>query len=331
MCARSRSFRLSTKPARSATSSADSPARFSTCWSSTTDRQTEPRGWRGVLAPRSSSITAIVERVTPCARPSPWRSNARFTHALVLDGDMQHLPSEAPRLLEEAARSGADVVLGERRFAQDGCPPPAITRTGWAAGCCSWFVGSRLRDTQCGFRVFRLDALRGVPLRARGYDIETEMLVKLSPARRDDRDRSGDGRLHRPAQQAATGARYDAHLFSGGLLPLHRTPVTCLESSTRSTVRAKARRRTAPSGAAALDAARPEQRPDLRGDLLRRSTAAASRVVRDRPRGHVDRVADDAANARGDRRTTWRRCFRARTGRRSNAARSRRCAATRAT
>ena len=36
-----------------------------------------------------------------------------------------------------------------------------------------------MRDSQCGFRVCRLDALRGLPLRSRGYDIETEMLVKL--------------------------------------------------------------------------------------------------------------------------------------------------------
>jgi hypothetical protein len=33
------------------------------------------------------------------------------------------------------------------------------------------------------FRVFRVDALRGIPLRARGYDIGTEMLVKLSRRR----------------------------------------------------------------------------------------------------------------------------------------------------
>jgi len=41
-----------------------------------------------------------------------------------------------------------------------------------------WFVGVPLRDTQCGFRVFRVDALRGLRLRASGYEIETEMLVK---------------------------------------------------------------------------------------------------------------------------------------------------------
>jgi hypothetical protein len=42
----------------------------------------------------------------------------------------------------------------------------------------SWFVGVPLRDTQCGFRVFRVDTLRRLRLHASGYEIETEMLVK---------------------------------------------------------------------------------------------------------------------------------------------------------
>jgi glycosyltransferase involved in cell wall biosynthesis len=103
-----------------------------------------------------------------------------FTHALMLDGDMQHLPSEAPRLLEAAATSGADVVLAERRFARDEMPASRYHANRVGSRVLSWFVGGRFRDTQCGFRVFRLEALRGITLKARGYDIETEMLVKLA-------------------------------------------------------------------------------------------------------------------------------------------------------
>src|SRR5262245_49068465 len=33
-----------------------------------------------------------------------------YTHVLLLDGDMQHLPSEAPSLVEAAARTDADLV-----------------------------------------------------------------------------------------------------------------------------------------------------------------------------------------------------------------------------
>jgi glycosyltransferase involved in cell wall biosynthesis len=109
-----------------------------------------------------------------------WVVARDFTHVLILDGDMQHLPSEAPRLLEVAGRTGVDVVLGERRFGRDAMPASRYHANRLGSRALSWFVGSRFSDTQCGFRVFRVDALRGISLRARGYDIETEMLVKLA-------------------------------------------------------------------------------------------------------------------------------------------------------
>jgi glycosyltransferase involved in cell wall biosynthesis len=102
-----------------------------------------------------------------------------FTHVLLLDGDMQHLPSEAPLLLDAAAQTGVDLVLGERRFGRESMPAARYHANRLGSRALSWFVGVPLRDTQCGFRVVRLSALRDVPLRARGYDIETEMLVKL--------------------------------------------------------------------------------------------------------------------------------------------------------
>jgi glycosyltransferase involved in cell wall biosynthesis len=107
-------------------------------------------------------------------------SDRGFTHVLILDGDMQHLPNEAARLLDTAAQTGADVVLGERQFDRRGMPTARYHANRIGSKVLSWFVGSQLNDTQCGFRVFRLAALRHLPLRAREYDIETEMLVKLS-------------------------------------------------------------------------------------------------------------------------------------------------------
>jgi glycosyltransferase involved in cell wall biosynthesis len=103
-----------------------------------------------------------------------------FTHVLLLDGDMQHLPEEAPALLAEAERTGAEIVVGERRFDPTRTPPGRYHANRIGSRVLSWFVGVPVRDTQCGFRVFRVDALRRVPLSARGYEIETEMLVKVT-------------------------------------------------------------------------------------------------------------------------------------------------------
>ena len=102
-----------------------------------------------------------------------------FTHMLLLDGDMQHLPSEAPLLIEVAAKTGADLVLGERSFSRAGMPASRYHANRLGSRALSWFVGAPLRDTQCGFRVIRVPALQDLRLRARGYEIETEMLVKM--------------------------------------------------------------------------------------------------------------------------------------------------------
>lgn len=101
------------------------------------------------------------------------------THVLLLDGDLQHRPDEVPALLAEAERTGADLVLGSRRFDKSAMPASRYYANRIGSHALSSFVGVRLHDTQCGFRLFKADALRGLALRAVGYEIETEMLVKV--------------------------------------------------------------------------------------------------------------------------------------------------------
>jgi glycosyltransferase involved in cell wall biosynthesis len=102
-----------------------------------------------------------------------------FTHVLLLDGDMQHLPGEAAALVDRAVRGDAEVVLGQRRFNRDEMPPARYYANKIGSRVLSWFVGIPVQDTQCGFRVFRVDALRGLRLNATKYEIETEMLIKV--------------------------------------------------------------------------------------------------------------------------------------------------------
>jgi len=102
-----------------------------------------------------------------------------FTHVLLLDGDLQHLPAEASALLREAEGGGADIVIGERRFERSRMPASRYHANRIGSRALSWFIGVPVRDTQCGFRVFRVDALRPLQLRATGYEVETEMLVKV--------------------------------------------------------------------------------------------------------------------------------------------------------
>ncbi len=100
-------------------------------------------------------------------------------YVLILDGDRQHLPSEAPRLIAAAATDDVDLVVGERQFDRDAMPASRYYANVVGSRALSSFMGSTLRDTQCGYRLFRASILRRLALRSTGYDIETEMLVKV--------------------------------------------------------------------------------------------------------------------------------------------------------
>jgi len=106
-------------------------------------------------------------------------ADAGFTHVLLLDADMQHLPHEAPRLLALADRSGADVVIGERQFRRAEMPASRYHTNRIGSWALSRFIGVPISDTQCGFRTFRIETLTPIALSATGYDIETEMLIKV--------------------------------------------------------------------------------------------------------------------------------------------------------
>lgn len=105
--------------------------------------------------------------------------SADVDYVLILDGDRQHLPAEAPRLIEAARSSGADLVVGERQFNREAMPASRYYANVVGSRALSSFMGSSLRDTQCGYRLFRAAILRRLSLRSTGYDIETEMLVKV--------------------------------------------------------------------------------------------------------------------------------------------------------
>jgi glycosyltransferase involved in cell wall biosynthesis len=105
--------------------------------------------------------------------------SSTWTHLLTMDGDMQHLPHEVPILLDAAAQTGADLVLGERTFGRGEMPAARYHANRIGSRALSGFLGTPVRDTQCGFRLFRSETLRRLRLRATGYEIETEMLVKV--------------------------------------------------------------------------------------------------------------------------------------------------------
>jgi glycosyltransferase involved in cell wall biosynthesis len=102
-----------------------------------------------------------------------------YSHVLFLDADLQHDPREIPRLIERAKSGAGDFVIGEREFRKDAMPAARYYANVIGSAALSQFIGARVMDSQSGFRLIRADLLRGLALTARGYEVETEMLIKL--------------------------------------------------------------------------------------------------------------------------------------------------------
>ena len=100
-------------------------------------------------------------------------------YVLLLDGDGQHDPDDAPRLYEAAETEGYDLVMGHRRLDR-GLNGPVRYYTN-LVGCniLSRWTGMEVLDSQSGFRLIRAEAIEAIELDARGFEIETEILLKL--------------------------------------------------------------------------------------------------------------------------------------------------------
>jgi glycosyltransferase involved in cell wall biosynthesis len=100
------------------------------------------------------------------------------SHVLFIDADLQHDPDDIPKLLA-ASEAGCDLVIAEREFVKGSMPTARFYSNRIGSWILSHFIGTEVADSQSGFRLIRSDCLRPLRLTATGYEIETEMLIKL--------------------------------------------------------------------------------------------------------------------------------------------------------
>ncbi|MGH7822643.1 MAG: glycosyltransferase family 2 protein, partial [Candidatus Binatia bacterium] len=119
----------------------------------------------------------------------------RFSHALTLDGDGQHLPAEMPALLAESAAHPEAIVIGARRIESE---VAWLNRFGneFADLWVRIVTGRHVADTQSGFRVYPIDATLALGAAGRRFDFETEVVIRAIRAGIDVR--SVSVRVHYP-------------------------------------------------------------------------------------------------------------------------------------
>jgi glycosyltransferase involved in cell wall biosynthesis len=160
---------------------------------------------------------------TNCGKASALRTGIafaraqNFTHVITLDGDGQHLPEDIPALLSVAETTGADLVIGTRSFERASMPRARYYSNTIGSRLASGLVGCEIRDSQSGFRLFRLDKLCETGLRSRRYEFEMEVLIKMA--------RSGCTIAHAPIRMV-----YDNGQARSKMKPVRDTVRICLWS-----------------------------------------------------------------------------------------------------
>jgi glycosyltransferase involved in cell wall biosynthesis len=99
---------------------------------------------------------------------------------IVMDADGQHDPEDIPRFIEAYNRTGIPVLLGNRMA--DSSHMPLVRRL--TNEFMSWLLSREMKqyvpDTQCGYRLYRLDIIPYVSAESGGYAAESEILLHIA-------------------------------------------------------------------------------------------------------------------------------------------------------
>jgi len=97
---------------------------------------------------------------------------------ILMDSDGQHLPEEIPVMVRPLKEGRADLVSGSRMLGT--LRTSRINKFGnWGLKIISFLVTWRwLTDTETGYRAFLAEKLFDIPLQSRGYEIESELMLR---------------------------------------------------------------------------------------------------------------------------------------------------------
>ena len=109
----------------------------------------------------------------------------RFTHVALLHGDCQYPPEALPAMLDEALKTGGDVVLASRMWSvrsarRGGMPFYKVVGNRVLTWIQNHLTGRRLKEYHTGMRMYSTEFLTRVPfeLNSDGFEFDTEILLQ---------------------------------------------------------------------------------------------------------------------------------------------------------
>ncbi len=110
----------------------------------------------------------------------------KYDWLITMDCDEQHEPESLPDFYDAIAQDDADIISGSRYLLDERCgdPPPADRRAinGQITDMVNRCLGLSLTDTFCGYKAYRVSALKHMHIDESGYAVPLQAWVMAAAA-----------------------------------------------------------------------------------------------------------------------------------------------------
>jgi len=103
-----------------------------------------------------------------------------YSTIITMDADGQHDASDIPAFLNKVNETGSSVVVGNRMDNPVGMPLIRILTNKFMSAIISAMCKQKIPDTQCGFRLFKKDAIEKLQIEAQKFEVDSEVLIKVA-------------------------------------------------------------------------------------------------------------------------------------------------------
>lgn len=103
-----------------------------------------------------------------------------FAWVVTLDADGQHDPADIPKFVEAYVRTGIPVLVGNRMGETAAMPRVRRWTNTFMSSLLSREMGQFVPDTQCGYRLYRIDVLPFLVTQSTRFAAESESLLHVA-------------------------------------------------------------------------------------------------------------------------------------------------------
>lgn len=101
-----------------------------------------------------------------------------YEAVITMDGDGQHSPEDIAKFINCAEGLDAEIIVGTRMSSAEGMPVLRLLTNKVMSKIISFICHQNIPDSQCGFRLIKIDVLKNVCLDCEQFEIESEVLIE---------------------------------------------------------------------------------------------------------------------------------------------------------